>query len=340
MGLLAGCWLAGDDGTVRVNQDGVVVDGLGSGGDGGRVNFNRDTLFPETDRQVVNFNVNYEFADNFAVSETKYVRGETTVFNEQDTFYDTLEIRADNAFIPDALQPVAAQTGYLLLTQDPLDLSDNNNQSTHARRLALRGSSGNLLTDTALKFLSTAACSSRPIKRTRSIWIVSIQRLIRFVMRAATWFVVQPSTHQRLPPDYFAGSNGFADGNYSSDRYYSFTPGDGQSTTEPIRYVLCERSGSELCNGRLESTLKIQQWVFNVTAVGQFEVLQSVLDGPVGYAAGVERREESSDNRLDPLTLGVIPEGSPYEAGQSVNSISPWLYSFIRLITPAVRHEG
>jgi outer membrane receptor protein involved in Fe transport len=58
-------------------------------------------------------------------------------------------------------------------------------------------------------------------------------------------------------------------------------------------------------------------------------VLQSVLDGPVGYAAGVERREESSDNRLDPLTLGVIPEGSPYEAGQSVNSISPWLYSFI-----------
>ena len=93
VGYLAGCWLVGPDGTVRVNQDGVVVDGLwGTGGDGGRVNFNRDTLFPETDRQVVNFNVNYEFADNLrGFLETKYVRAETTVFNEQDTFYDTLE---------------------------------------------------------------------------------------------------------------------------------------------------------------------------------------------------------------------------------------------------------
>ena len=28
--------------------------------------------------------------------------------------------------------------------------------------------------------------------------------------------------------DYFAGSNSYANGAYSSNRYYSFTPGDGQ----------------------------------------------------------------------------------------------------------------
>ena len=57
-----------------------------------------------------------------------------------------------------------------------------------------------------------------------------------------------------------------------------------------------------------------------------------MLDGPVGYAAGVERREESSDNRLDPLTLGVIPEGTP-TSGSVGQSISPWLYSLYRLTT-------
>ena len=28
--------------------------------------------------------------------------------------------------------------------------------------------------------------------------------------------------------DYFAGSNGYADGAYSSNAYYTFTPGSGQ----------------------------------------------------------------------------------------------------------------
>ena len=126
----------------------------GTGGDGGRVNFNRDTLFPQTDRQVVNFNVNYEFADNLrGFLETKYVRGETTVFNEQDTFYDTLEIRADNALFqmrcsrlrPEGTSVDAGSTGF----------DDNNNQKYTRETTRCCGSSGNLLTDTVLKFLST-----------------------------------------------------------------------------------------------------------------------------------------------------------------------------------------
>ena len=334
VGYLAGCWLVGDDGTVRVNQDGVVVDGLwGSGGDGGRVNFNRDTLFPQTDRQVVNFNVNYEFADNLrGFLETKYVRGETTVFNEQDTFYDTLEIRADNAFIPDALQPVVAQTGYLLLTQDPLDLSDNNNQKyTRETTRVVAGLEWEPADGHSVE-VSFNRGMFQQTDKTNAIYLDRFYSAIDSVRDASGNVVcrstLDPSTD--YPLDYFAGSNGFADGNYYSDRYYSFTPGDGQcQPLNPFGTYSASEAAQNFVTADLESTLKIQQWVFNVTAVGQFEVLQSVLDGPVGYAAGVERREESSDNRLDPLTLGVIPEGSPYEAGQSVNSISPWLYSFI-----------
>ena len=334
VGYLAGCWLVGPDGTVRVNQDGVVVDGLwGTGGDGGRVNFNRDTLFPETDRQVVNFNVNYEFADNLrGFLETKYVRAETTVFNEQDTFYDTLEIRADNAFIPDALQPVVDQTGYLLLTQDPLDLSDNNNQKyTRETSRFVAGLEWEPADGHSVE-VSFNRGMFQQTDKTNAIYLDRFYSAIDSVVDSSGNVVcrstLDPTTD--YPLDYFAGSNGFADGDYYSDRYYSFTPGDGQcQPLNPFGTYSASEAAQNFVTADLESTLKIQQWVFNVTAVGQFEVLQSVLDGPVGYAAGVERREESSDNRLDPLTLGVIPEGSPYEAGQSVNSISPWLYSFI-----------
>ena len=131
---LAGCWLTNPDGSVRVNTDGTVLNGLwGIGGDGGRISFNRDTLYPETDKFVMNLNTTYEFDPAFSVFfEGKYVHAQSETFAEQDTFYDTLFIQADNPFIPSELQPVVDATGGLLLTQDPLDFSDNN-PSTYTR---------------------------------------------------------------------------------------------------------------------------------------------------------------------------------------------------------------
>ena len=86
------------DGSVRVNQDGTIIDGLfGTGGDEAYTNHNRDTLYPETDRQVVNFSVGYEFTDSLkGFLETKYVKAESRTFSEYDRFFDTLEITPDN----------------------------------------------------------------------------------------------------------------------------------------------------------------------------------------------------------------------------------------------------
>ncbi|MEC8158369.1 MAG: TonB-dependent receptor, partial [Pseudomonadota bacterium] len=64
------------------------------------------------------------------------------------------------------------------------------------------------------------------------------------------------------------------------------------------------------------------------TAVGTFDVLDRVLDGPLGYAVGVEYRDESSDNRLDPLTLGILPEGTSFTPGVQVSEVDPFLFGF------------
>jgi hypothetical protein len=126
---LAGCWVTNPDGSLSVFQDGLVLNGLWSiGGMGGAwAYFDRDTLYPETDRVSVNLNSNFQLNDRTKLFfEAKYVNGKSSRFDEQDTYWDTLVIYPDNPFVPTQLLPVANRQGYLLLTKDPLDISEDN----------------------------------------------------------------------------------------------------------------------------------------------------------------------------------------------------------------------
>ncbi|MDA8738635.1 TonB-dependent receptor [Luminiphilus sp.] len=333
VGYLAGCWITGSDGTVRVNQDGTVIDGLwGTGGDGGRVSFNRDSLYPKTDRQVVNFNVNYEFSDTLTgFLETKYVRAETMTFTEQDTFYDTLAILPDNAFLPAELQPVMDQVGYLLLTQDPLDFSENNPEKyTRETTRFVAGLEWQPVDGHSIEFSVNQGVFNQK-SQTSAIYLDRLYASIDAVLDANGNAVcrsdLDPSAFYEI--DYFAGSNGYADGAYASNAYYSFTPGSGQcAPLNPFGTYSASAEAQDFVTASLTDELEIEQFVVNVTAVGSFDVLDSVLDGPLGYAVGVEYRDESSDNKLDPITLGVLPATSSFQPGQLVSDVSPWLNSY------------
>ncbi|MDB2313210.1 TonB-dependent receptor, partial [Luminiphilus sp.] len=109
----------------------------------------------------------------------------------------------------------------------------------------------------------------------------------------------------------------------------SFTPGSGQcAPLNPFGTYSASAEAQDFVTASLTDELEIEQFVVNVTAVGSFDVLDSVLDGPLGYAVGVEYRDESSDNKLDPITLGVLPATSSFQPGQLVSDVSPWLNSY------------
>ena len=112
----------------------MIIDGLlGTGGDGAYGNHNVDTLYPETDRQVVNFNVSYQLSDSLrGFLETKFVKADTRTYSEYDGFFDTLEITPYNPYLPAELQPVMDEVGYLIFTKDALDWHDD--PSTYTRR--------------------------------------------------------------------------------------------------------------------------------------------------------------------------------------------------------------
>lgn len=333
VGYLAGCWLTNPDGTVRVNQDGTVLNGLwGIGGDGGRLNFDRDYLFPETDRYVVNLNANYDVSDTVRVFfEGKYVSGQSTTFSEQDTFYDTLAILPDNPYIPDALQPVVGTTGYLLLTQDPVDFSDNN-PTTYTRETYrfVGGFEWEFLDGHTLEVSANHGVFKNKTETT-GLYLDRVFAAIDAVEAPDGSIVcrsdLDPNASYEI--DYFTAGNGYANGGYSSDRYYSFTPGDGQcQPLNPFGTYSASAAAQDFVTSNLEDNLEIEQTVFSALATGAFDVLDVLFDGPIGYAIGAEYREESSDNRLDPLTLGILPEGTSFTPGIDVNDVDPFLYSF------------
>ena len=329
---LAGCWLTNPDGTVRVNQDGIVLNGLwGVGGDGGAISFNRDYLYPETDKYVANLNANYELTPNFSVFfEGKYVKAESTSYDEQDTFFDTLFIQPDNAFIPAQLQPVVNVTGGLLLTKDPLDFSDNNPdvytretfrfvggfewEPVEGHNVEVSFNHGQFTN----KSETTGLYLDRVFAAMDSV-IVNGQAVCRSD--------INPNAAYEI--DYFTFNNNYADGAFASDRYYSFTPGDGScAPLNPFGRYAASREAQEFVTSNLEDELTIEQTVFSAITTGQFDILDFLLDGPVGYAVGAEYRDESSDNKLDPITLGILPSTTSLTPGVQVSTIDPWLFSY------------
>ena len=329
---LAGCWLTNPDGSVRVNQDGVIIDGLlSTGGDSAYADHNRDTLYPETDRQVVNFNVSYEFSDTLrGFLETKYVRAETNNFSEYDGFFDTLEITPDNPYLPAQLQPVMDQVGYLVFTKDALDWHDDGSEYTRETTRVVAGLEWQPSEDHMIEFSVNQGIFEQTSEST-SILLDRFYAAMDTVADASGNPVCRSDLDPTAayPIDYFAWANGYTEGSFYSDRYYTFTPGDGQcQPLNPFGTYAASPEAQDFITERLTDELEVEQFVLNVTAVGSFDVLGGLLDGPIGYAAGVEYRDESSDNRLDPLTLGILPAGTSFTPGVQVSEVSPWLFGF------------
>ncbi|MEL6726642.1 MAG: TonB-dependent receptor [Pseudomonadota bacterium] len=331
---LAGCWLVRDDGSVGVFQDGLIVSGglWGAGGDGGRLNFDRDYLFPETDKFVINLNSNYDLSDTMSLFfEGKYVNAQSETFGEQDTFYDTLFIPADNPFIPAELQPVVDTTGYLLLTQDPLDFSDNNpSKFTRETYRFVGGLNWEFAPGHSAEFSVNHGVFKNKTEDT-GLYLDRIFAAIDAVEGPDGNIVcrsdLDPTAAYNI--DYFTAGNGFADGGFSSDRYYSFTPGDGQcQPLNPFGTYSASAAAQNFVTSQLEDNLELEQTVISAIATGQFDILDVLFDGPIGYAAGVEYREETSDNQLDSLTLGILPQGTSFTPGVQVSTIDPFLFSF------------
>lgn len=344
-GFLAGCWVTNPDGTVSVFEESLIADSSfrgaalpGGVGSGGFFDFNGDTLYPETDSYSFNLNSNYELTPNLtAYVEAKYVLGESTTSGEQDTFYDTLFIAGDNPFIPSQLDPVVAQTGGLLLTQDPVGFLTGRYDDTTTERETIRLVGGATYEMDSGHTFDISVNHGR-FENTQTFFDIYLDRQF-----AATDTVVDPATGEivcrsDLDPtatysiDYFTAGNGFADGGYSTNQYYSFTPGDGQcQPLNPFGRFSVSQAAQDFIAAPITDKIELRQTVVSGYAAGDFDVMDSLLDGPIGYAAGFEYREESSRSTLDDDRLGILPDGSPLGAGTLLSDATGFLNTVVSI---------
>ncbi len=324
-GLAGGCAVINPDGSLSVYEDGAVA-GLFNqfGGDGIQNNFDSNSLIPETERWSVNAILSYDLSSSATLFfEGKYVSNTAEFQAQPNTFYDLLTIRADNPFITGDLQDFVAPLFFgngtdegLYITRDPADLGpnrDRNEFETYRFVGGVRGeTSDHFSYEVAAnygKFYQTARNNNRVItdRFFAAIDVISDPVSGNPICRSD----IDPTAPATTPFGIPAGNPGF----------FSFNPGDGSCAPANILGGVgsISQEAIDFITTTTVNEFQLEQFVVSAIFTGDTGAFFELPGGPVGYAFGMEYREEESISRFDPLVRGVVPVTTPdATAGQFI----------------------
>ena len=318
-----GCHVVNDDGSIRPYVDGLIATDFNQfGGDGIANNHDGDTLFPSVDTVTLNLNASYEITPNTEFFfEGKYSSSEASTFTELNGFFDLLPIATDNPFIPDVLQAAADNAGGLYVNRDPRDLVTSEFDTTERETFRLVGGlKGNFGRADSLNFELSANYGEFRADFNDANFLI----LDRFF--AAIDVVDGPNgpvcrsdvDPTATPPGTPFGIPAFSEG------IFSFTPGDGQC--QPLNVLGGTFSASpeavNFVTTPVTDKAKLTQTVFSAIVSGDSSEYFTLPGGPIGFAAGLEYREETSRNNVNPFDQGILPQGTPFSPGALVSSVS------------------
>ena len=320
---VGGCHVVNDDGSIRPFADGTVGGFTQQfGGDGIAQTHNGDTLFPSVDTVTLNLNASYDLTPALEVFvEGKYSSSQASTFAELNGFFDLLPISTENPFIPDVLRTTADNAGGLFVNRDPRDLVTNEFDTTDRETFRIVGGlKGEFGRENSLNFEISGNYGEFTADSNDANYLL----LDRFF--AAIDVIdgpngpicrsdVQPGV---TPPGTPFGIPAFDEG------IFSFTPGDGQC--QPLDVLGGTFSASpeavNFVTTPVTDTAKLTQTVLSAIVSGDSSEYFTLPAGPIGFAAGIEYREESSSNTINPFEQGILPEGTPFTAGDLISSVS------------------
>ena len=314
-GVIGGCWNINQDGSYSVVQDGLVASATqGFGGDSFNVYANDqfDILLPD-EKLTVNLLSHYDLTDQTTLfGEFKYVTQDTDTDSRPNSFWDLIPGFSDNPYLPSFIQDVANATGAVHTTVDPIFFDANRTTERDTYRV-VAGLEGELDNGWSWEISANYGRYEQEINRTG--------QLITDRWYAATDAVTDPATGQPacrvdVDPTAPALDNPFSIPSYDPG-YFSFTPGAGQCV--PLNIWAGQPGISSDAAAWVTTNtwdeLEIEQTVFAASLTGDTADFVSLPGGPIGFATGIEWREEQSSAKFDPFQLGVIPTGSPFAAG-------------------------
>ena len=341
-GAAGGCWFIDESGTVTPYQDGLVADNFNQFG--ARQSYiapDSPYILPKYERYSVNVNGKFELTPEAEIFwETKYVYGEWDSGDGGFNFTDLLYGSPENPFLPQELASLVdvndgigfVGPGGLYMSRDSDDWGDNTTtteRETYRIVGGLRGSFDDLGIDYEIS--GNYGKFERDVNDRNDMIADRFFAAIDVVTDPATGNPVcrsdlDPTAFPRTTPfDIFS----FVGGGVASS-FFTFTPGDGQCQPMNIwggRGAMSQASIDFITRDRRISE-EIEQTVFQGIISGDTEQFFSLPAGPIGFAAGIEWREEKTAQSFDELDRGIIQvdgvtsDGTPFSAGDFVGDVS------------------
>ena len=321
-GAAGGCWNIQEDGTIRPIRDNIIASNFnGFGGDSLNVYTPPYEDIVTADEKIsLNLFAHYDLTDTDTVfAEVKYVTQETPTRSQPTSFWDLLPGRHDNPFLPEFLRPIAEETGAVGLTVDPLHF-DSFAETTRDTVRFVAGLEGEF--DNGWTY-EVSANYGRYDQETTETGQIIIDRFFAAFDAVTDEETGQPACRADVDPTAPAENTPFGIPSWNSG-YFSYTPGSGDCVPLNLwagRGGVSQEAIDWITYNSLDE-ITLDQLVFSGSVVGDSSDWFELPGGPVGFAAGAEYREETSDARFGPWQRGVIPAGSPHPAGTLISDVS------------------
>ena len=321
-GVAGGCWNIEEDGTIRPVRDDIIATNFnGFGGDSyNATQEGLDDIVLPDDKISLNLLGHYDLNDSSSVfAEMKYVTQETTAETRPTSFWDLLRGAPDNPYLPEFIRGVAEETGGVGLTVDPLHFDSTSRYNRDTWRV-VAGLEGELQNGWNYEVIANYG---RYDYESTSAGQVIIDRFFAAIDAVTDPATGQPACRADVDPTAAAQNTPFGIPSWDAG-YFSYTPGSGDCVPLNIwagKPGVSQEAADWVTYTSL-SELTIDQTVFSGQLIGDSSDWFELPGGPIGFATGVEYREESSQANFDRWQRGVIPAGSPYTAGTLISDVS------------------
>ena len=321
-GVVGGCWNVEADGSYRPIRDDLIASNFnGFGGD----SFNAlqqpdgDILLPD-EKITLNLLGRHDLTGSLSLfGEVKHVAQSTEAEARPNSFWDLLFGAPDNPFLPDFIRGVANYTGGVAITIDPL-LFDSAVETQRDTSRIVAGLEGDLNNGWTYE---VSANYGRYEEEVTSKGEMIIDRFFAAIDAVADPATGQPACRADVDPAAPAQNTPFGIPSWS-EGYFSYTPGSGQCVPLNIWGGLpgVTQQAADWVTTTTLDELTIDQTVFSGHLIGDSADWFELPGGPVGFATGLEYREESSHARFDTWQRGAVPSGSPFSAGTLISEVS------------------
>ncbi len=306
-GFSPGCWVIDKvTGEVRPFQDGIQAGSSNqSGGDGAGETFDNQNLTPENESIAVELTGRYKFADVFQpYFSAKYVQNKGLTWNPYNSFDDSIIITLDNPFIPQAIRDLVAQEELagnpienITIARDNIDIFDplgTDERKTYRFVLGSEGEFDNGWTyDVSFNYGRTEGVQTSAM-RLEDRYFAAIDAVDDGFGNIVCRSTLDPTANPIRSYLY--------DDPFTPVPFTTFTPGAGSGCV-PLNLFgegAPSDAAREFQRYMATDTYDIDQLVINATVVGDSAGWLELPGGPLGFAAGVEYRRETSDFKADP----------------------------------------